>query len=288
MTNAAEIAAAVETARANGAAGVCLLHCVSAYPARYEDANLRTVGRLAADFDCVSGLSDHTSGTAAAVAAVALGACVIEKHVTLRRADGGPDAAFSLEPDELRRLVEDCRAAWSALGVAGYARSAEETANKQFRRSLYVVRDVPSGRSLTAADVRSIRPGYGMAPARCPRCSAAWRRARSGAASLWPKRCWPEPSGAQHDPKLLGQLVAAVRLIQNRQPLADHLPRAEFGDVARSEQHLQLGPQPARLHRQLRPVHPAGHHDVGEQDVEPVRTVEMSERSRASRATTTR
>jgi N-acetylneuraminate synthase len=168
MTNAAEIAAAVETARANGAAGVCLLHCVSAYPARYEDANLRTVGRLAADFDCVSGLSDHTSGTAAAVAAVALGACVIEKHVTLRRADGGPDAAFSLEPDELRRLVEDCRAAWSALGVAGYARSAEETANKQFRRSLYVVRDVPSGRSLTAADVRSIRPGYGMAPARLP------------------------------------------------------------------------------------------------------------------------
>jgi N-acetylneuraminate synthase len=166
MTNAAEIAAAVGTARANGAEGVCLLHCVSTYPARYEHANLRTVARLAADFDCLSGLSDHTPGTAAAVAAVALGACVVEKHVTLRRADGGPDAAFSLEPEELRRLVDDCRAAWSALGVASYARSAEETANKQFRRSLYVVRDVPAGARLTPSDVRSIRPGYGMAPAR--------------------------------------------------------------------------------------------------------------------------
>jgi N-acetylneuraminate synthase len=168
MTSPAEIAAAVETAQANGAAGVCLLHCVSAYPARYEDANLRTVPRLAADFGCVSGLSDHTPGTAAAVAAVALGACVIEKHVTLARADGGPDAAFSLEPDELRRLVVDCRDAWSALGGASYARGAEETANKQFRRSLYVVRDVPAGAALSAADVRSIRPGFGMAPARLP------------------------------------------------------------------------------------------------------------------------
>lgn len=168
MTNPEEIAAAVDTARANGAAGVCLLHCVSAYPARYEHANLRTVARLAEDYGCPSGLSDHTPGTAAAVAAVALGACVIEKHVTLRRADGGPDAAFSLEPEELRRLVDDCRNAWSALGGATYARGAEELGNKQFRRSLYVVRDVAAGATLTAADVRSIRPGYGMAPARLP------------------------------------------------------------------------------------------------------------------------
>ncbi len=168
MTNPAEIAAAVDTARANGAGGVCLLHCVSAYPARFADANLRTVSRLAEDFACVTGLSDHTPGTAAAVAAVALGACVIEKHVTLRRADGGPDAAFSLEPDELRRLVDDTRDAWCALGAASYARGVEETANKQFRRSLYVVHDVEAGAPLTAAHVRSIRPGYGMAPARLP------------------------------------------------------------------------------------------------------------------------
>ena len=168
MTNLGEIAAAVNTARAAGAGGVCLLHCVSAYPARFADANLRTIPRLASDFGVVSGLSDHTPGTVAAVAAVALGACVVEKHVTLRRADGGPDAAFSLEPGELARLVQDCRHAWEALGSATYARGVEETANKQFRRSLYVVRDVPAGQLLTPADVRSIRPGYGMAPARLP------------------------------------------------------------------------------------------------------------------------
>jgi pseudaminic acid synthase len=168
MTSPAEIAAAVDTARATGAGGVALLHCVSAYPARFADANLRTVPRLAEDFGCVSGLSDHTPGTAAAVVAVALGACIIEKHVTLARADGGPDAAFSLEPDELRRLVQDCRHAWEALGAATYARGAEETANKQFRRSLYVVRDVPAGTPLGALDVRSIRPGYGLPPARLP------------------------------------------------------------------------------------------------------------------------
>ncbi|HTK36453.1 MAG TPA: pseudaminic acid synthase [Caulobacteraceae bacterium] len=168
MTNADEIGAAVGAARAAGSGGVALLHCVSDYPARYEAANLRTVGRLAADFDCVTGLSDHTPGTAASVAAVALGAAIIEKHVTLARADGGPDAAFSLEPDELARLIADCRHAWEALGEATYARGAAETANKQFRRSLYVVRDVAAGTVLTAADVRSIRPGYGLAPVHLP------------------------------------------------------------------------------------------------------------------------
>lgn len=168
MTQPDEIAAAVATAHAHGAGGVSLLHCVSAYPASYADANLRMVPKLAADFDCVSGLSDHTPGTAAAVAAVALGACIIEKHVTLARADGGPDAAFSLEPDELARLVADCRSAFEALGSAAYARAPEETANKQFRRSLYVIRNVERGARLTTADVRSIRPGYGLSPARLP------------------------------------------------------------------------------------------------------------------------
>ena len=165
MTSPREIADAAEAARAAGAP-VALLHCVSAYPARHADANLRMIPRLAADFDCPAGLSDHTLGTAAAVAAVALGACLIEKHVTLARADGGPDAAFSLEPEELARLVQDCRSAWEALGAADYRRGAEEAANRQFRRSLYVVRPVAQGSALTPDDVRSIRPGFGLEPKR--------------------------------------------------------------------------------------------------------------------------
>ena len=176
MTSPAEIAEAVEAARAGGAGGVALLHCVSDYPARYQAANLRMIPRLAEDFGCVAGLSDHTPGTAAAVAAIALGAALIEKHFTLARADGGPDAAFSLEPQEFAALVADCRNAWEALGEATYARGPAETANKQFRRSLYVVRDVAAGAVLTEADVRSIRPGYGLAPKHLPavlgRCAA--------------------------------------------------------------------------------------------------------------------
>jgi N-acetylneuraminate synthase len=163
MTSPAEIGEAVDTARGAGAQ-VALLHCVSAYPARFDDANLRMIPHLAADYGCIAGLSDHTPGTAAAVAAVALGACIIEKHVTLSRADGGPDAAFSLEPDELRRLVEDCRHAWEALGTAEYRRGETESANRQFRRSLYVVRDVKAGEMIGEGDVRSIRPGFGLAP----------------------------------------------------------------------------------------------------------------------------
>lgn len=169
MTTGTEIGEAVAAARGAGPGGVALLHCVSEYPAAYADANLRAIPRLAADFGCPSGLSDHTPGTAAAVAAVALGACVIEKHVTLRRSDGGPDAAFSLEPEELAQLVRDCRHAWEALGAADYRRAEGEAANRQFRRSLYVVRDVPAGAALTAADVRSIRPGFGLAPKHLPR-----------------------------------------------------------------------------------------------------------------------
>jgi N-acetylneuraminate synthase len=163
MTSPQEIAEAVETARGAGAQ-VALLHCVSAYPARHADANLRMIPRLAEDFGCVSGLSDHTLGTAAAVTAIALGACLIEKHVTLARADGGPDSAFSLEPEELGRLVRDCRNAWEALGGADYRRSADEAVNRQFRRSLYVVRPVARGAALTCEDVRSIRPGFGLEP----------------------------------------------------------------------------------------------------------------------------
>ena len=166
MTNEAEIADAL--AAAGGPARTALLHSVSAYPARFADANLRAIPMLQASFGCPVGLSDHTPGTAAAVAAVALGACIIEKHFTLARADGGPDAEFSLEPDELRRLVEDCRDAWEALGEPALRRGAVESGNRQFRRSLYVVEDTPAGAALTADNVRSIRPGFGLEPKRLP------------------------------------------------------------------------------------------------------------------------
>jgi pseudaminic acid synthase len=164
MANLAEIGDAVETALTNGAAGVVLLHCVSAYPAPMNEANVRTVPDLAARFGVISGLSDHTPGSAASVAAVALGACVIEKHFTLARADGGPDAAFSLEPAEFTALTRDCKDAWHALGKVGYDLLGSEQGNISFRRSLYVVSDVAKGEVITSAHLRSIRPGFGLAP----------------------------------------------------------------------------------------------------------------------------
>ena len=164
MANLAEIGDAVDTALKHGAPGVVLLHCVSAYPAPMEEANVRTVPDLAERFGVISGLSDHTPGSAASVAAVALGACVIEKHFTLARSDGGPDAAFSLEPAEFTALTRDCKEAWRALGKVGYDLLGSEQANISFRRSLYVVADVAKGEVLTTAHVRSIRPGFGLAP----------------------------------------------------------------------------------------------------------------------------
>lgn len=168
MTTPEEIRDALATARASGVEDIVLLHCVSSYPATFADANLRAIPNLAADFGCLVGLSDHTPGTAAAVAAVALGACVIEKHVTLARTDGGPDFAFSLEPHELAALVRDCSDAWTALGEGGYRRGEDETGNRQFRRSLYVVRDVVEGEILTSDCIRSIRPGFGLPPRHLP------------------------------------------------------------------------------------------------------------------------
>jgi N-acetylneuraminate synthase len=164
MGEPAEIAAAVATARENGAGGIALLHCVSAYPAPVEDINLRTIADLAERFGVVAGLSDHTMGGAVAVAAVAVGAAIIEKHVTLRRADGGPDAAFSMEPEEFRAMADGCRAAAAALGQVSYAREASEAGNMQFRRSLYVVADLAPGDVLTRQNVRAIRPGLGLPP----------------------------------------------------------------------------------------------------------------------------
>lgn len=167
MASETEIAEAVEVARTSKG-GLVLLHCVSAYPAAIETANVRTVGLLAERFAVVAGLSDHTPGTAASVAAVACGAAVIEKHFTLARADGGPDAEFSLEPAEFTALVRDCKDGWRALGKAGFERGGTERANAQFRRSLYVVADVAAGEALTTENVRSIRPGLGLAPKHLP------------------------------------------------------------------------------------------------------------------------
>ena len=168
MASREEISDAVQTSRRHGAKELVLLHCVSSYPARFEQANLRTIPDLANSFGVVAGLSDHTPGTACAVTAIAVGACMIEKHFTLRRADGGPDAAFSLEPEEFKRLVKDCRAAWLSLGRVDYERSAAERENLIFRRSLYVVEDIEAGEELTSRNVRSIRPGYGIPPKHLP------------------------------------------------------------------------------------------------------------------------
>ena len=165
MANQAEMQTALDTAQAAGAPGVVLLHCTSSYPAVMDDANVRTIPDMAARFGCPIGLSDHTPGTAASVAAVALGACVIEKHFTLARADGGPDAAFSLEPSEFTALVHDCKAAWHALGKAHYEILGSERGSLLFRRSLYVTADVKAGEAFTKANVRSVRPGNGLPPA---------------------------------------------------------------------------------------------------------------------------
>jgi N-acetylneuraminate synthase len=168
MANIDEIDAAVRTARDNGCEQIVLLHCVSSYPAPDEQSNVRTVPDLADRFGVVSGLSDHTSGSAVAVASIALGGCVVEKHFTLRRADGGPDSSFSLEPDEFRTLVEDCKRAWRSLGKPSYDLQGCEKGSIEFRRSIYVVRDVAAGEQLTRENVRSIRPGHGLAPKHLP------------------------------------------------------------------------------------------------------------------------
>jgi N-acetylneuraminate synthase len=164
MATLGEIAETVEAARDAGARDLILLHCVSGYPSLPHEANLRTMSNLAECFDVIAGLSDHTIGTLVPMAAVALGAAVIEKHFTLARADGGPDAAFSLEPDELVQLVEGCRTAWNALGRVTYERTASEAGSMVFRRSLYVVEDIAVGEVFTQRNLRSIRPGYGIAP----------------------------------------------------------------------------------------------------------------------------
>ncbi|GIW07600.1 MAG: pseudaminic acid synthase [Dehalococcoidia bacterium] len=164
MATLEEIDDAVAAARGGGAAGIVLLHCNSGYPAAPSEMHLRTIPFLADRYGVPVGLSDHTRTPTAALAAVALGACVIEKHLTLSRADGGPDAAFSLEPDELAALVEAVRETEAALGSVRVGPTERERASRALRRSLFVVEDVAPGEVLTDRQVRSIRPGHGLPP----------------------------------------------------------------------------------------------------------------------------
>ncbi|WP_421194735.1 pseudaminic acid synthase [Aeromonas jandaei] len=165
MANEAEITAAVEMALKHGNGQLALLHCVSGYPAPAAEYNLRTIPMLRQRFGIEVGLSDHTLGSATAIAATALGATLIEKHFTLARADGGPDCAFSMEPAELTELVASVNTAHAALGVADYQLTASEQGNRAFRRSLYLVKEMVAGEVLTAEHIKSVRPALGLPPA---------------------------------------------------------------------------------------------------------------------------
>lgn len=164
MGSFSEIDDAVAAARESGAKDIVLLHCISAYPAPAEEANLSNITALAERYGCSIGLSDHTLSSEVSVAAVALGAVLIEKHITLARSDGGPDAAFSLEPSEFTALVNSVRTAYEAIGTPEFKRAKSESESMVFRRSLYAVKDIASGDAITRENVRSIRPGYGLAP----------------------------------------------------------------------------------------------------------------------------
>ncbi|MEL3926026.1 pseudaminic acid synthase [Aeromonas enteropelogenes] len=165
MANEAEIAAAVEMALKHGNGQLALLHCVSGYPAPAAEYNLRAIPMLRQRFGVQVGLSDHTLGSATAIAATALGATLIEKHFTLARADGGPDCAFSMEPAELAELVASVNTAQAALGVADYQLTPSEQGNRAFRRSLYLVKNIAAGEHLTEAHIKSVRPALGLPPA---------------------------------------------------------------------------------------------------------------------------
>jgi len=164
MCSEVEIAESVSAAREGGCTDLILLHCISSYPAPINQANLLQMPKLAERFNTLPGLSDHTLGTVVSVTAVALGACIIEKHFTLSREDKGPDSEFSIIPNEMKRLCRDAYDAWSALGCSGFGRQEVEKSNRKFRRSIYFVKDMSAGDVITSEHIRRIRPGLGIAP----------------------------------------------------------------------------------------------------------------------------
>ena len=164
MADKEEIADAIQAAYDGGCKELVVLHCVSGYPAPAEDYNLRTIQDMAQSFNIPVGLSDHTLNNTTAIASVILGACVIEKHFTLNRNGGGPDDSFSLEPADLQHLCQGTKTAWQALGKVDYGRKSSEQGNAQFRRSLYFVKDMEAGDVIDESCIRSVRPGYGLAP----------------------------------------------------------------------------------------------------------------------------
>ena len=164
MASLAELDEAVQAARDSGCRDLALLKCTSTYPAEPKNSNLATIAHMRELLGCETGLSDHTPGIGAAVASVALGATIIEKHFTLSRGDGGPDAAFSLEPEEMRALVAETRRAWQALGKVSYGPQGEEKKSREFRRSLYIARDMQAGERLDRDSLRRVRPGLGLPP----------------------------------------------------------------------------------------------------------------------------
>ena len=164
MADAEEIQEAIDAAREGGCKELAILHCVSGYPAPAADFNLHTIPDMIQRFGLVTGLSDHTLDNTTAITSVAMGAVIIEKHFTLDRKGGGPDDSFSLEPAELAALCQDSKTAWAALGRVDYGRKSSEQGNVKFRRSLYFVKDLKAGDVITADAVRSVRPGFGLAP----------------------------------------------------------------------------------------------------------------------------
>ena len=164
MADTEEIREAIEAARDGGCTELAILHCVSGYPAPSSDYNLKTLVDMQQRFNLVTGLSDHTIDNTTAIASVALGVSIIEKHVTLDRNGGGPDDSFSLESKELQELCTGVQTAWQALGVVDYGRKSSEQGSVKFRRSLYFIRDIDVGETITSEHVGSIRPGFGVAP----------------------------------------------------------------------------------------------------------------------------
>ena len=164
MADQEEIEEAIVTAKEGGCSNLAILHCVSGYPAPASDYNLRTLVDMKEKFNLVSGLSDHTIDNTTAISSVALGASIIEKHVTLNRNGGGPDDSFSLEKSDLEQLCKGAYTAWEALGKIDYGRKSSEQGNAKFRRSLYFIKNIHKGELITAEHVKSIRPGFGLAP----------------------------------------------------------------------------------------------------------------------------